>query len=110
MTRDDFRKVGIKWVSEKPDTELSWVEWLDVLYDRLFNEGFHTGDLCRYKGYTDRFMITHINPDGKTFDGVYPDGSVVNDGSIELIEKIGHYCKLDEFLFWIKGDKDEEEN
>ena len=68
---------------------------------------FSAGDICRYKGYTDRFMITYINPDGKTFDGVYPDGSVVNDGSLNLIERVGHY-KLEDFLNLIREDKDNE--
>ena len=107
MTRDEFRKVGIKWVSEKPDTELSWVEWLDVLYDRLFNEGFQVGDICRYKGYTDRFMITSIEL-GKYFDGVYESGKTINDGTLSLVERVGHYNKLEDFLNWIREDKDNE--
>lgn len=66
---------------------------------------FSVGDICRYKGYTDRFMITSIEL-GKYFDGVYESGKTINDGTLSLVERVGHYNKLEDFLNWIKEDKD----
>ena len=68
---------------------------------------FKVGDICRYKGYTDRFMITSIEL-GKYFDGVYESGKTINDGTLALVERVGHYNKLNDFLNWIKEDKDNE--
>jgi hypothetical protein len=66
---------------------------------------YSVGDICRYKGYTDRFMITSIEL-GKYFDGVYESGKTINDGTLSLVERVGHYNKLEDFLNWIKEDKD----
>ena len=66
---------------------------------------FSVGDICRYKGYTDRFMITSIEL-GKYFDGVYESGKTINDGTLSLVERVGHYNKLNDFLNWIREDKD----
>ena len=68
---------------------------------------FSVGDICRYKGYTDRFMITSIEL-GKYFDGVYESGKTINDGTLSLVERVGHYNKLEDFLNWIREDKENE--
>lgn len=31
-----------------------------------------------------------------------------NDGTLSLVERVGHYNKLEDFLNWIREDKDNE--
>ena len=64
---------------------------------------FIVGDICTYKGYTDRFVITYIE-NNEFFDGLYENGKTINDGKLSLVERVDHCNKLGEFLEMIKEE------
>ena len=49
------------------------------------------GDECHYKDQSDNFIITRIYYEGSRgfFDAISENGSVIYDGTLELIEKTG---------------------
>ena len=55
------------------------------------------GDICTYKNYAEKFIITKID-EGKFFEGIYFNGTIISDGTISLIEKVGHCDELQQLL------------
>ena len=61
------------------------------------------GDICTYKNYAEKFIITKID-EGKFFEGIYFNGTIISDGTISLIEKVGHCDELQQLLDKMKGE------
>jgi hypothetical protein len=55
------------------------------------------GDICTYKNHAEKFIITKID-EGKFFEGIYFNGTIISDGTISLIEKVGHCDELQQLL------------
>ena len=83
--------------------------------DEIF-AGIEVGDVCRYKNrdpHTDarEFIVTSIrsgqNGLGETehfFDAIYPDGTVLEDGSLHLIERAGGHVDVFRLLNQIEEE------
>ncbi|SET05914.1 hypothetical protein SAMN02910413_1684 [Pseudobutyrivibrio sp. C4] len=66
-------------------------------------EEIKVGDICTYKNYAEKFIITKID-EGKFFEGIYFNGTIISDGTISLIEKVGHCDELQQLLDKMKGE------
>ena len=72
---------------------------------RIFNESkvnkkIEPYDICRYKGQECEFCITHIYDD--CFSAIMKTGETIDDGTLKLVEKVGHIDSIDK---WLKGEE-----
>ena len=88
---------------------------LRILQNDVFS-GIEVGDVCRYKNrdpHTDarEFIVTNIRSGQnglgdaeQFFDAIYPDGTVLEDGTLRLIERAGGNVDVFRFLNQIQEE------